>query len=38
MEDESRWKMVWSNPLYLLTEKEANPDPVQISIFQNGQK
>jgi hypothetical protein len=38
MEDESRWKMVWSNPLYLLTEKEANPDPVQIPIFQNGQK
>ncbi len=35
MEDESVWKMVWSNPLYLLTKEEAFPIPKEIPVYQN---
>jgi len=38
MEDKSKWKMVWSNSLYLLSENEANPKPIQIPVYQNEQK
>jgi hypothetical protein len=34
MGDKSVWKIVWSNPLYLLTENEAHPKPLQIGIYQ----
>ena len=34
MEDKSAWKIVWSNPLYLLTESEAHPKPLQFGIYQ----
>ena len=34
MEDKSAWKIVWSNPLYLLTEDEAHPKPLQFGIYQ----
>jgi hypothetical protein len=33
MEDKSEWKVVWSNPLYLLTEDEANPKPIEFGIY-----
>ncbi len=26
MNDKSKWNIIWSNPLYLLSPKEANPD------------
>lgn len=32
MEDKSCWKIIWSNPLYLLSEKEAIPDPIIFDI------
>ncbi|MEI9912856.1 MAG: hypothetical protein WDO71_26365 [Bacteroidota bacterium] len=32
MEDKSCWKVIWSNPLYLLSEKEATPDPITFDI------
>ena len=35
MEDKSKWKMVWSNPLYLLTKDESSPKPVEIPVYQN---
>ncbi len=38
MEDKSKWKIIWSNSLYLLTESEAHPKPVQIPIYQNEQE
>ena len=38
MEDKSKWKIVWSNSLYLLTVNEAHPKPLQIPVYQNGQK
>lgn len=34
MEDKSKWKLVWSNPLYLLTEDEAFPKPLEFGIYQ----
>ncbi|MFN8291884.1 MAG: hypothetical protein U0U70_16620 [Chitinophagaceae bacterium] len=37
MEDKSTWTMVWSNPLYLLTESEAHPKPLEFGIYQKGQ-
>jgi hypothetical protein len=37
MQDKSAWKIVWSNPLYLLTEDEAHPKPVEVGIYQKGQ-
>jgi hypothetical protein len=37
MEDKSTWTMVWSNPLYLLTESQAHPKPLQFGIYQKGQ-
>lgn len=33
MEDKSRWSIIWSNPLYLLTSEEANPKPVVIPVY-----
>lgn len=33
--DKSTWKIIWSNPLYLLTENEAHPKPVKIPVPQN---
>ena len=38
MEDQSLWKIIWSNPLYLLTEDEAHPKPVQIPVYKNVQR
>lgn len=35
MEDESAWKTIWSNPLYLLTKEEANPTPIEIPVYKN---
>jgi hypothetical protein len=32
MEDKSAWKIIWINPLYLLSEKEATPDPITFDI------
>jgi hypothetical protein len=32
MEDKSCWKIIWSNPLYLLSEKEATSDPIIFDI------
>jgi hypothetical protein len=32
MEDKSCWKIIWSNPLYLLSKKEATPDPITFDI------
>jgi len=32
MEDKSCWNIIWSNPLYLLSEKEATPDPIEFDI------
>ncbi len=37
MEDESLWKIIWSNSLYLLSKDEAHPKPKQIPVYQNGQ-
>lgn len=37
MEDKSTWTMVWSNALYLLTESEAHPKPLEFGIYQKGQ-
>ncbi len=34
MEDKSEWNIVWSNPLYLLTEKQAHPKPLQFGVYQ----
>jgi hypothetical protein len=36
MEDKSAWTMVWSNPLYLLTEEEAHPKPFEFGVYQKG--
>jgi hypothetical protein len=33
MEDKSCWKIIWSNPLYLLSKKEATPDPLTFDIY-----
>jgi hypothetical protein len=38
MEDKSLWKRIWSNPLYLLTENELNPKPMEIPVIQNSEK
>lgn len=38
MEDKSTWTMVWSNPLYLLTESQAHPKPLEFGIYQKGGK
>jgi hypothetical protein len=38
MDDKSKCKIVWSNTLYLLTKSEAHPKPVQIPLYQNGEK
>lgn len=38
MEDKSTWTIVWSNALYLLTESEAHPKPLQFGVNQIGQK
>lgn len=32
-EDKSKWQIVWSNPLYLLTKDESSPKPVKISVY-----
>lgn len=37
MEDKSAWTIVWSNPLYLLTEEEAHPKPLIFEIDQKKQ-
>jgi hypothetical protein len=37
MEDKSVWKIVWSNSLYLLTEDEAHPKPLEFGIYQKKQ-
>jgi hypothetical protein len=34
IEDKSKWKIVWSNPLYLLTEDEAHPKPLEFGVYQ----
>lgn len=34
MGDKSAWKIVWSNSLYLLTENEAHPKPLQFGVYQ----
>jgi hypothetical protein len=34
MEDKSSWKIIWSNPLYLLSGKEARPDPITFDVKQ----
>jgi hypothetical protein len=34
MEDKSKWKIVWSNPLYLLTENEVHPKPLEFGVYQ----
>ncbi len=34
IEDKSKWKIVWSNPLYLLTKNESSPKPVEIPVYQ----
>jgi hypothetical protein len=33
IEDKSIWKIVWSNPLYLLTEDEAHPKPLIFGVY-----
>lgn len=38
MEDKSAWKIVWSNSLYLLTEDEAHPKPLEFGIYQKAKK
>lgn len=38
MADKSMWTIVWSNALYLLTESEAHPKPLEFSIDPKGQK
>ncbi len=38
MEDKSKWKIVWSNSLYLLTKDGTHPKPVHIPVHQNGPK
>jgi hypothetical protein len=38
MGDKSTWTIVWSNALYLLTESEAHPKPLEFSVHQKGQK
>jgi hypothetical protein len=38
MEDESLWKVIWSNPLYLLKEDEAHPKPVHARVYKNWRK
>jgi len=35
MEDESQWKIIWSNPLYLLTQNEAHPKHLEIPVYEN---
>lgn len=35
MGDKSKWKMVWSNPLYLLTKNESSPKPLVIPVYLN---
>ena len=32
LKDKSNWKIIWSNPLYLLTKKEAFPEPVSFPV------
>jgi len=32
MRDKSCWKILWSNPLYLLTKEEAHPAPVSFGV------
>jgi hypothetical protein len=34
IEDKSKWKIVWSNPLYLLTQDEAHPKPLEFEVYQ----
>ena len=38
MEDKSKWKIVWSNPLYLLAGNELSPKPIEIAISQGNMK
>ncbi len=38
MEDKSTWTMVWSNPLFLLTESQAHPKPLEFGVYQKGEK
>ena len=33
--DKSLWKIVWSNPLYLLTNQEAHSKPISIPVNKN---
>lgn len=33
MEDKSTWTIVWSNALYLLSESEAHPKPLEFGIY-----
>lgn len=33
MNDKSKWKIYWSNSLYLLTSKELNPEPITIPVY-----
>ncbi len=33
MEDKSLWRIIWSNPLYLLTKNELSPKPVGIPLL-----
>lgn len=35
MDDESTWKTIWSNSLFLLTKDQANPKPVEIPVYKN---
>jgi hypothetical protein len=33
MQDKSERKIVWSNPLYLLTTDESSPKPIEIPVY-----
>lgn len=34
MRDKSKWVIYWSNPLYFLTPKELNPEPLTIPVYE----
>ena len=35
MADKSVWKIIWSNALHLLTEKEASGEPIEIGVYKD---
>ena len=38
MKDKSKWKMVWSNPLFLFTKDDSSPKPIKIPVYQNNRQ